>query len=369
MKKTIAFFLSDLQNGGTEWFALHLARGLKKNGYQAVFLLSSEAGDLLPHVQKEFRIVNLKGSGYCPLGVMRTIPALIRYLKAEEPEILISGLPLINAAAGIGVFLSGSSTRLIVVDHIRLCPTRPATYSIKNWLKAKMVIATHCMADHHICVSQTVARDLQCYTKKKAHPRVIYNPVIPDNFDELCKESANHPWINSPNQPLLISIGRLLAHKDYPTLLLAFHEVVKESPKARLIILGEGEDRKKLEKMIKKLGLEQNVSLPGAVTNIFPYLQSASLFVLPSQSEAFGNVIVEALACGIPVVSTDCGGPREILQDGKYGILVPVGDSRQLAIAIKRSLDTPQDKDALKKRGLSFSVSQATESYLKLIGS
>ena len=367
MPKTIVFFLSDLQNGGTEWFAVHLARGLKKHGYRAVFLLSRTEGDLLPAIQQEFQVVSLNGHGYSPSGILPTIPALIRYLKTEKPDVLISGLPLINAAAGLATFLTGRQTKLIVVDHVRLCTAEPVNCTLKNWIKAKMVTATHHLAKYHVCVSQTVANDLRHYACPRCSPHVIYNPVIPEDFDELRSMQAQHPWIKNPKGPLLLSIGRLLEHKDYPVLLRAFQTVLSRHPDARLIILGEGDDRARLEQLSHELGIDQNISLPGAVTNVFPYLEAASLFVLPSRSEAFGNVIVEALACGIPIVSTDCGGPREILADGRYGRLVPVGSATEMAQAILESLTSQHNKEELMRVGRSFSVQKATEAYLKII--
>lgn len=372
VSKTVAFFLSDLQNGGTEWFAIHLARSLKTRGYEPQFLLSNQSGDLVPEVIHEIPLTSLNGGHYTPLGILRCLPKLMHILRTAPPDALICGLPLINAVAGIAKFLTHAKTKLIVVEHVRLCRKATHTCWAKHHLKALMIWATHRLADMIICVSHVVAADLsELYaTASVSNLKVIYNPVIPANFEDLCNASVHHSWCEPAQKnhgPLLLSIGRLLENKDYPTLLSAFQEVLETNPNARLIILGEGEERPVLEKRIQDLNLADSVSMPGAVPNIFPYLKAASLFVLPSRSEAFGNVVVEALACGLPVVSTDCGGPREILEDGKYGQLVPIGDAHAMAKAIRTGLLTQVDKEHLRQRGRTFSVETATDAYLHLI--
>lgn len=373
MAKSVALFLSDLQNGGTEWFAIHLARGLRAKGYEPYFILARRAGDLLSIVQKEFPLIALGGSGYTPAGIFRCVPELMRVLRANKPDALICGLPLINAAAAFAKAWMGlQTTKLIVVEHIRLSAEATQSFWLKQFMKEQMVFATHRAADHVVCVSKTVLCDLDKIYTPAEPPQVhlIYNPVIPPDFEALCLTRVDHPWLRQTGErqkDLIVSIGRLLENKDYPTLLNAFQQVRLQRPTLRLIILGEGCDRSRLEDMIRELGLQNAVSLPGAVPNIFPYLKEAALFVLPSQAEAFGNVLVEALACGTPVVSTDCGGPREILQEGDYGDLVPIGHVDAMARAISQSLATEVDRERLANFGQSFSVEKATEAYIKLI--
>jgi glycosyltransferase involved in cell wall biosynthesis len=168
---------------------------------------------------------------------------------------------------------------------------------------------------------------------------VIYNPsVMASEVLEKAKSPLDHPWFKPDQPPVLIAIGRLEQQKDYPTMIKAFAEVRQAQP-ARLLILGEGRDRISLEKLIKEYGLDQDVSLPGFVSNPYAYLSRADLFVLSSRWEGLPTVLIEALCCGTQVVSTDCpSGPREILKDGKYGRLTPVGDVGALAAAINLSL-------------------------------
>jgi glycosyltransferase involved in cell wall biosynthesis len=163
---------------------------------------------------------------------------------------------------------------------------------------------------------------------------------------------------------VILSVGRLSAEKDYPTLLRAFALLQNQVP-ARLILLGEGGQRAGLERLASELGIGATVSLPGFVRNPFAYMARARVFVLSSLFEGFGNVLVEALACGCQVVSTHCpGGPGEILDRGRYGRLVPVGDHAALARAILEAIAEPMDTEALRRRADDFSVERAARRHL-----
>ncbi len=353
---------------------MHLARGLRAKGYDPVFILARRAGDLLLAVQKEFPIIALNGTGYTPRGIFRSVPDLVRVLRTEKPDVLISGLPLINAAAALALFFGRARPKLITVEHLRHATGLLNGCWIKQWIRKQMVLTAHRMSDHIVCVSQTVLCDIDTLYAPAPSPKMhlIHNPIIPDNLEELCRAVTDHPWIHQTGQrqeSLIVSVGRLLANKDYPTLLRAFHKVHEQNKATRLILLGEGDERENLTTLIKSLNLQNAVSMPGSVQNIFPYLKEASLFVLPSRCEAFGNVLVEALACGTNVVSTDCGGPREILEDGRFGRLVQVDDVEAMARAINLGLTEPVDRNKLAKHGGSFSVEKATEAYISLIES
>jgi glycosyltransferase involved in cell wall biosynthesis len=166
--------------------------------------------------------------------------------------------------------------------------------------------------------------------------------------------------------PQLIAIGNLKQEKDFPLLLEAFAKV-RQQVNARLLILGEGQERNRLEGRRAKLGLDAFVDMPGFVANPYAYLARADLFLLSSASEGFGNVVVEALACGTPIVSTDCSGPREILADGRHGRLVAVGDPHEFASAILAALEVEHDRAALIRRSQDFSVKKAADAYLELL--
>ena len=202
-----------------------------------------------------------------------------------------------------------------------------------------------------------------------SHDRIhtIYNPVLSPDLDRKALESAGHPWIDDPVRPVVLAIGRMKKVKDFSTLLSAFARLLAQRP-AKLIVLGEGRLRPKLLSLAQRLRIAEHVDFPGFVKNPYAYLSRADLFVLSSRYESLSNVLIEALACGCPVVSTDCPvGPREILEGGRFGALVPVGDPEALAAAMARALDEPPRRDALRERASFFSVDRAVDRYEELL--
>jgi glycosyltransferase involved in cell wall biosynthesis len=194
-------------------------------------------------------------------------------------------------------------------------------------------------ADGIVAVSKGASDDLaQMAGLDRKRIRTIYNPVVLPELLGKTQTALEHPWFEANQPPVILGVGRLHPQKDFATLIQAFAQV-RQRRQARLLILGEGPERPKLEALVKKLGVEQDASLPGFVTNPYPYMAHAALFVLSSVEEGLGNVLIEALYCGTSLISTDCpSGPREILKDGQYGQLVPVGDVTALARAIETAL-------------------------------
>jgi len=220
-----------------------------------------------------------------------------------------------------------------------------------------------------IAVSRGVADDFAAVTGVDAgRLHVIYNPIIDPALDARLREPADHPWFADASPPVILGVGRLTEQKDFANLINAFAEVQRRRP-CRLLILGEGEERARLEALAVTLGVRERVDLPGFVPDPLAFMRSARLLVMSSRWEGFGNVLVEALYCGTPVVSTDCPhGPREVLADGQYGRLVPVGDPVALAAAIVDSLGEKPDKLRLKTRAEFFSVERSGDCYLELMG-
>ena len=198
---------------------------------------------------------------------------------------------------------------------------------------------------------------------------MVYNPVVSPGLEDEARQSISHPWFNRDGPPVILAVGRLTAAKDYPTLLRAFSMVYQKQP-ARLLILGDGKERAPLESMVRQLGLTENVQMPGFVVNPYAYMARARLLALSSRWEGLPGVLVEALACGTPVVSTDCkSGPREILENGRFGRLVPVGDPDALAAAILDTLQTIPDHALLKRRAEDFTLEKSVKEYLRVFQS
>ena len=222
-------------------------------------------------------------------------------------------------------------------------------------------------ADGVVAVSKGVADDLARVIKlPRQRITVIYNPVVTPELLQKAQEPIDRPWFRPGEPPVILGVGRLTRAKDFPTLIRAFALVRKEHP-ARLIILGDGEERHELEELSRKLGIAGDVDMPGFVDNPFSYMRRSAVFVLSSAWEGFGNVLVEAMACGCPVISTDCpSGPVEILENGKYGKIVAVGDAVELAAAMAATLDAPKSPNVA-QRAQNFGVEQAVERYLKVL--
>ena len=195
----------------------------------------------------------------------------------------------------------------------------------------------------------------------------IYNPVVTGDLDRKAREPVEHPWIGGDGPPVILAAGRLSAQKDFSTLLVAFARLLTRRP-ARLVVLGKGKRKPRLVSLARRLGVAEHVDFPGFADNPYAFMARASLFVLSSWYEGLPTVLIEAMACGCPVVSTDClYGPREILEDGKHGPLVPVGDAEALAAAMARTLDAPPRPEALRERASFFNAARAIDRYEELL--
>jgi glycosyltransferase involved in cell wall biosynthesis len=226
-------------------------------------------------------------------------------------------------------------------------------------------------ADKIVTVSYELEESLKNFLSiPKEKIKTIYNPVVTPELFEQAKQPVSCSWFEQNQLPVILAVGRLSPEKDYPTLFRAF-SLVRQIRPAKLLILGEGEERANLERLAIELGIQNDVSMPGFVDNPFAFMAKASVFVLSSAWEALPTVLVEALACGCPVVATDCrSGPREILDNGRYGRLVPVGDHEALAKAILETLDNPDfpaDRQTRLQRAMEFSVDAAVDKYLKVL--
>ncbi|WP_440996101.1 glycosyltransferase [Arhodomonas sp. SL1] len=238
---------------------------------------------------------------------------------------------------------------------------------LRRWRWLWQARRYYARANGVIAVSQGVARDI-AHLARLPTERVsyAYNPVITDKLYERMRAPIDHPWLAAGEPPVIVAVGRLEAQKDYPTLLSAYAQL-RSRRDCRLLILGEGARRAELEAMIRRLGLDEHVAMPGFVDNPVAYVRSASVYALSSVFEGIATALVEALATGTPLVATDCEhGPREVLASGRYGHLVPVGDASAFARALEAALDEPR-RDPAPAAIRPFQPRPCAERYLKLM--
>lgn len=393
-KSVMALHLRDLEGGGIQQVMLRLVKSLIERGWGVDLVLNRFEGELKEEIPEGVRVVVLQTdalvrgrwlalriallSGSLSAGWLLSakrkdiscLPGLTEYLQSRRPLALFAASPISNALAVWAKQLANVPTRVLVSEH------SPASvrWGNKKWSKritlSRLMGVTYPRADAIVAVSRGVGDDLATLTGL-ARERIttIYNPVVTPEISERSRERAPHPWLEAIEEtPVIVAAGRLGAsEKNLPLLLRAFSGV-RGARNARLVVFGEGDARARLESLAHELGIALDVDFPGFIANPYAAFARASVFVLSSDYEGLGNVLIEALACGCPVVSTDCpSGPREILDGGRYGTLVPVGNVEELATAILRTLDAPLSADELRQRARGFSVDRATDNYLSVI--
>ncbi|MFC5577706.1 glycosyltransferase [Lysobacter niabensis] len=353
----IAFHFPSLASGGAEKMRIILARELLSRGISVDFVLCQTAG--------EYRDQVPDGVALFDLGAKRTRNSLLplaRYLKREAPDYLISSLGPQNVIAVAAKMLARSSTRVYVTQHNAL--TREARHGT---VQEKLIPYAYRWAlpraDGVIAVSEGIARDIEVSTGfPESHVNVIYNPAHVD----YTTPPALPDWLQGKRY--ILSIGRLVQQKAFDDLIRAFGIVHLRNPDLHLVIAGVGPLQGQLASLAQRLGLKEHVHFPGFTRSPATYLNGAQLFAMSSRFEGFGNVLVEALSTGLPVVSTDCDfGPSEILGKGEYGRLTPVGDIRALADAIDATLAEPRDAERLMSRAREFSPSAIVDRYLSIL--
>lgn len=358
-EKRISFFVPSMTIGGAQRVMLNLANEFAKNGYNVDLLLIRCEGKLLNEILEDVRVIELDAE-----RARWSLWPLIQYLHHEQPTSLLSAMTHLNVIALSAKLLSQSSTTIVVSEHSM--QSFKETISRKRNLQIAKYLYRY--ADSVVAVSEGVAKDISQWSGiPRDRIEVIYNPIVTE--DMMCDDHAppNHPWFTEDRSPVILSAGRFVSQKDFPTLIRAFNQLQQEH-EVKLVIIGDGEKREDLITLVNDISLNDHISLPGFVDNPYSYMSHADAFVLSSIWEGFGNVLVEAMACGTPVVSTDCpSGPAEILEDGKYGPLVSVGDHESLASAISTTLDTPTAHERLRERARDFSTNNISNKYEKIL--
>jgi glycosyltransferase involved in cell wall biosynthesis len=347
--------------GGGEKVLLHLSEGFLAQGFQVDLVLGEVSGPYVSHVNPRVRVVDLHSSG--PAGKLL---AMTRYLKRERPVLLITADDFVNVAA-LAKRLSGVSTVIAAGVHNTMSELFKTQRTWRGLVRRHLFPRVIRLADYVIPVSHCAAEDLIAMAGlKRDRVRVIYNAVLDAKLLELAQAPVDHPFFRPGAPPVLVAVGRLSAQKDFATLLRAFALVRAKSP-ARLLILGEGEDRAELEALAASLGLGGDVDLAGFVHNPYSCVARAAAVVSSSRFEGLPTVLIEALALNRPVVATNCAGSAEVLENGRWGRLVPIADPGALAHALLLTLADPVVpaglQESLEER---FAIPRITAAYLEL---
>lgn len=362
MNKTVAIFLPSLRGGGAERVMVTLANTFAERGLSVDLILSEATGAYLPEVSSTVNVVDLGRS-----RVLTSLPSLVGYLRKRNPAVLLSAMSHANFVALLARRLARVRTRIVVSERNVLSVENVAQQHLRSRLISYLNRRYYRYADIVHAVSVGVADSVASeYSLPRQKISVIYNPVVTKKLLELSEQTVNYSWLSKCSQPLIVAAGRLTNQKNFSILIRAFN-LVRKRMDARLVIMGEGELRTDLEHLISSLALDDCVVLPGFIDNPFAVMKIADLFVLSSSWEGLPNVLIQAMACGTAVISTDCpSGPAEILENGKWGRLVPVGDVEALAGAMLESLAATQHPDVA-QRAAYFGIDRTAEEYLRLL--
>ncbi|NCT41653.1 MAG: glycosyltransferase [Alphaproteobacteria bacterium] len=359
----IALFIPDLAGGGAQHMIVNMANEFARRGNKVDLILIQQDGAYKKIIKPNVNIICLNQN-----RTIQALPKLISYLKNSQPDIFLSAMYHVNLVAILAKLMTpGITTRFVITERNFFSLKIKDSNQMRDKFLPLLVRMLYRFADEIVAISKGVAQDISMIAK--LHPnkvKCIYNPVITSKTLAALNENNIESPLAPQSDKVIIASGRLVPQKDYITLLHAFSKLLQKE-NATLIILGEGDLRSDLEKLTDELKISNKVSFKGFVDNPLSYMKKADLFVLSSQWEGFGNVLVEALICGLPIVSTDCpAGPSEILEGGKYGTLVEVGNVDALAQAMKDKLHANHHPETQTKRALCFSVEKICDQYEEL---
>jgi glycosyltransferase involved in cell wall biosynthesis len=364
MGRPFAVFIPFSFGRGVERVNVTLALELAKRGIEIDVVVGSRNGPYFGELNGKARLVEL-GAG----RTLASLPHLARYLRQEQPRAMLSAPDSGSLVALWARDLARVGTRIITVTHAVLSQSLGCKSALHRYVFPHLLHRMYVHADAVVAVSDAVADDLASVARlPRARIEVVPNPVVHDGLFAQAREPVVHPWLKDSDRPVVLSVGRLNEEKNYGDLIHAF-ACLRRQRGARLIILGDGAQKPGLSRLAGKLGIADDVDLPGFVANPYSYMAHADVLALSSLYEALPTALIEAMACGCPVVATDCpGGVRQIIGDDRYGRLVPVGDVEALAQAIAETLNARPDTKRLTERAMDFHVDRTVERYEEVLG-
>ncbi len=361
----LAVLVSLSGEGGVERMVLNLVNAIAEQGARVDLLLIKTRSKHLDALHPDVNRIDL-GRKHTATSLW----PLRRYLKQVKPPALLAAKDRAGRMAVVARALAGADkTRLLM----RLGTNLSAALAHKSpWrmrLRRLPIRLLYPHIDRIVAVSEGVRQDTLAVSGVDPHKiKVVRNPVITAQLLSAAQAPVPHPWLEDKAIPVILGAGRLTLQKDFQTLIRAFAKLREKRP-GRLIILGDGRQKAPLQTLAKSLGVTADLAFPGFTSNPYAYMQRADLFVLSSRWEGSPNVLTEAMALDVPVVSTDCpSGPNEILDQGRIAPLVPVGDHQALAEAMQEVLDSPPEADRLRDAVADYRAEISAAHYLKLIG-
>jgi glycosyltransferase involved in cell wall biosynthesis len=358
-RRRIGVYIPSAEGGGAERAMIRLAGGLAGRGHEVDLVLGCARGPYLDEIDPRVRLIDLGRPGFA-----RPLPRLARYLRDEKPDVLIPAMSHANVLALLAALVVRSRVPIIVSEQLSLTAYREQARGWKHRLLRLMMHLLYPRAAAVTAVSRALADELaQRLGLPPGQVHYVPNPIVSDELAARAEAAPAHPWLEG-DVPVVLAVGRLAPEKEIATLIRAFAAMARP---ARLIALGEGPERPQLEALAAELGVAGRVALPGFDANSYAYMRRARLFVLPSRAEGLPSVLIEAMACGTPVVATDCRtGPREILEDGRWGTLVPVGDEAALGRAMDAALARDDHPD-VRRRAADYSIAASVDAWLALV--
>lgn len=360
----IAIFVATSGHSGVDRLIKHLVPAIARRGYVVDVLKVRKHG---PHLDRAGNRVNIIDMGTS--HVYSSLPAVIQYLKGTGPVAMLADKDRVNRTALLAKALARVETRLILSSGTTISIDLANRGTFERCLQRFSMKHFYPSANNIIVTSGGVADDMSAYTGlSRDRINVVPCPVIPETLLLRKPPRPKHSWFLPGAVPVILGAGELCERKDFSTLIKAFAKVRKKR-ECRLVILGKGRQKERLTNLVHELDIGGDVDFPGFKPDVYSYMAHASLFAFTSRWEGLGFVLIEALAVGTPVVATDCpSGPREILADGRYGPLVPVGDDEAVAEAIMKTLDAPLPPGLLREAALPYEIERSTTAYLRAMG-
>lgn len=361
----LAFYVPSLTVGGAERVTVTVANGLAQRGYDVDIVVPYNQGSFREEVSTDVTVIDLVTPRVPVVGIGASIPRLAKYLRRREPSMVFSQMTHATDVFLFTHLISGSDTTAIPTIHNTLGMKDDFKERLVEWLAGRL----SGRADQFVAVSEGVAASVvDRFGVDRDRVSVLHNPVPVSEIQQQARQPVDHRWIGSSDVRVILSVGRLERQKDFKTMLRAFRRVHDQQPDTRAIIIGRGSRREELERLADRLGVADAVSFPGYVDNPYGYMAGASVLAMSSVYEGLPTVLIEALACGCPVVSTDCpSGPREILENGHYGPLVTMGADAELASAVLATLSDPPRPETLVERARDFSPAAVLDRYESFI--